>query len=105
MSKEQRRQNLSGISRLRIIRPHLTEKSSILAELGQYTFFVANDAEKVSLTQEFVARYGISPVRVRVIRLPSKTIRHGRNIGSRGVRRKAIFTLRSGDKIPFGVKT
>ncbi|MBI4434389.1 50S ribosomal protein L23, partial [Candidatus Uhrbacteria bacterium] len=39
-----------------LVRPHLTEKSSVLAERRQYTFLVTPDAEKISIARDVAAR-------------------------------------------------
>lgn len=88
-----------------LIRPHLTEKSSVLAEQGRYTFLIAPDAEKVIVARAVAERYGVHPVRVAIVHLPGKSVRYGKAIGRRSPVRKAIITLRTGEKIPFGVKT
>lgn len=88
-----------------LIRPHLTEKSSVLAERGRYTFLVTADAVKTSVAQAVAARYGVHPTSVAIVHLPGKEVRYGKTIGRRSVTRKAIVTLRSGESIPFGVKT
>jgi len=88
-----------------LVRPHLTEKSSVLAERRQYTFLVTPDAEKISIARDVAARYGVHPVRVHIIRLPGKHVRYGKIAGQRSGVKKAIVTLKEGEKLPFGVKT
>lgn len=88
-----------------LIRPYLTEKSSRLAELGQYTFLVVQDAEKVSIAREVARRYQVHPVGVSIVRIPGKIVRHGKTSGRRSALKKAIITVRAGEKIPFGVKS
>jgi large subunit ribosomal protein L23 len=88
-----------------LVRPHLTEKSSALAEAGQYTFLVTPDAEKVTIVRAVAARYGVHPVAVHIINLPGKRVRYGKTEGQRSAVKKAIVTLQKGEKIPFGVKS
>lgn|GEM_PF-220779 len=88
-----------------LVRAHLTEKSSVLAERGQYTFVVASGAEKVAIARAVAARYGVHPVRVAIVRLPGKRVRYGKTAGRRSGVKKAIVTLKSGETIPFGVKS
>ncbi|MBI4433237.1 50S ribosomal protein L23 [Candidatus Uhrbacteria bacterium] len=88
-----------------LLAPHLTEKSSVLAERGQYTFLVSRDAEKVTIARAVAERYGVHPVRVAIVHLPGKVVRSGKTSGVRSSIRKAIVTLRAGEKIPFGVKS
>lgn len=88
-----------------IVRPHLTEKSSRLAELGQYTFLVIRGADKLSVAREIAAKYRVHPRRVTIVRIPGKIVRYGKHVGRRSGIKKAIVALRTGEKIPFGVKT
>lgn len=88
-----------------ILAPYLTEKSARLAELGQYTFLVTHDTEKVAVARAIVARYGVHVTHVNVVRRPGKMVRNGRITGQRSATKKAIVTVRAGEKIPFGVKT
>ena len=88
-----------------LVRPYLTEKSARLAELGQYTFEIAPHAEKVEIARAVAARYGVHPTHVTTVRLPGKTVRSGKTQGHRAGVRKAIVTVRKGEKIPFGVKS
>lgn len=87
-----------------IVRPHLTEKTSRLAELGQYTFLVESGADKLSISREISARYKVHPRHVTIVRIPGKVVRYGKSTGRRSAIKKAIVSLRAGEKIPFGVK-
>lgn len=87
-----------------LLHPHLTEKALRIADRGQYTFVVRPHAEKVAIAREVAARYGVHPTRVAIVKLPGKEVHRGRVIGHRSGVKKAIVTLRSGEKIPFGVK-
>lgn len=97
----------SGVTAERgvLIAPYLTEHASVLADRGQYTFLVHRGAEKTAIARAITARYGVHPVRVATIRVRGKVVRTGRTTGRRSDRKKAIVTLRAGEKIPFGVKT
>ncbi|MBI4142285.1 50S ribosomal protein L23 [Candidatus Uhrbacteria bacterium] len=88
-----------------LVRPYLTEKSARLAELGQYTFVVTARAEKVDIARAIAARYGVHPTQVTTVHLPGKTVRTGATQGRRSGIRKAIISVRPGEKIPFGAKT
>lgn len=84
-----------------IIRPHITEKSGILSQNGSYTFVVAKGATKASISKAVAALYKITPVKVAVLNQPSRQVivkgRHGIVSGYR----KAIVTVKKGDKIDF----
>ena len=87
-----------------IIAPHLTEKASMLAERGQYTFLVARNAEKVAIARAIAAQYAVHPTHVNIVRIAGKRVRFGNREGQRADSKKAIVTLRKGEKIPFGVR-
>ena len=87
-----------------LLEPYLTEKSSRLAELGQYTFLVHPHAEKVQIARAVAAKYQVHPRRVAIVRTPGKLVRYGKTQGRRSDVKKAIITLTKGERIPFGVK-
>jgi large subunit ribosomal protein L23 len=84
-----------------IIRPRITEKSGILSQNGIYTFEVSRTANKSAVARTVSAMYKVTPTNVAIINLPEKKvfIRGKRGVVS-GVR-KAIVTLKKGDKIDF----
>ncbi len=84
-----------------ILRPRITEKSGILSQGGVYTFEVARGANKPTIAQAVKALYKVTPIKVAVSNLPA---RHVFIRGKRGVQsgmRKAVVTLKKGDKIDF----
>src|SRR3989338_6842512 len=52
-----------------IKKPLVTEKAAHLASFGQYTFEVAIDANRVSVSKAVKAMYGITPVSVNIQRV------------------------------------
>ncbi|MGC9605304.1 MAG: 50S ribosomal protein L23 [Minisyncoccia bacterium] len=84
-----------------IIRPHITEKSGILSQSGAYTFQVTSNANKSSVAKAMRALYKVTPVKVAMVNLPSKNVFvKGRRGTVSGVR-KAIVTVKKGEKIDF----
>lgn len=82
-----------------IVRPHITEKAAILAEKGTYVFEVARDTNKVEIAKSVEALYKVTPVRVNIVNLPNtRVFVRGKNGVKSGIR-KALVTLKSGDKI------
>jgi large subunit ribosomal protein L23 len=84
-----------------IIRPRITEKSGILSQQGIYTFEVTKTANKAMIAQAVRAAFKVSPVKVAIVNLPAKNVFVR---GRRGVvsgKRKAVVTLKKGDKIDF----
>lgn len=82
-----------------LLRPHLSEKSAILQEKGQYVFEVAPTAVAHSIVQAVTALYGIKPVRVNIIKTKGRTVRYGRTVGTTKTMKRAIVTLPAGKKI------
>ena len=83
-----------------IIRPVITEKSNIAAELGQYTFLVDRRANKVEIAEAVSHIFDVDVVRVRVINRAPKFGRWGRKrVQRKSAIKKAIVTLPPGQRI------
>jgi len=84
-----------------ILRPRVTEKSGILSQGGVYTFEVARNANKDAVAKAVKVLYKVVPVKIAIINLPAKHVfvkgRHGVVSGIK----KAMVTLKKGDKIDF----
>ena len=89
--------NVSGA----IIRPRVTEKSGLLSQDGRYTFEVQKDSNKKSISDAVNALYKVRPVKVTVINTPAKNVFVKGRKGTVAGIRKAIVTLKKGDKIDF----
>ena len=84
-----------------ILRPRITEKSGLLSQSGIYTFEVSQDSTKASISRAVIALYKVTPVKVAIVNLPSRnTFVKGRRGSVAGVR-KALVTVKKGDKIDF----
>jgi len=84
-----------------IIRPRITEKSGILSQGGVYTFEIVRGANKASVAQAINSLYKVKPVRVSIINLPAKSVFVRGKWGTVAGVRKAVVTLKEGDKIDF----
>lgn len=98
-AKPAAKERKSELASLVILSPHVTEKSNLLSEKGIYTFRVSPRANKVMIKQAIRELYGFEPTRIRILNMPSKSrfIR-----GKPGVKpgyKKAIVSLKEGDKI------
>ncbi len=80
-------------------RPVITEKSTLLAESGKYVFEVAENASKAYVKEAIEAAFGVGVTQVNVMSVKGKVKRYGRRPKARRSWRKAIVTLREGDKI------
>lgn len=83
-----------------LIRPYIKEKSAILAdEKGTYVFEVAPRTNKIEIAKAVASIYGVNPVRVNIVNLPStRVFKRGKN-GVKAGTRKALVTLKKGEKI------
>jgi len=75
-------------------KPHITEKSMMGVQIGQYTFEVTKDATKVEIAQAVEMAYPNRKVtKVRTIYMPSHSKRMGRKFGRTQSGKKAIVTI------------
>ena len=82
-------------------RPLITEKSTALQELNKYAFEVADKATKPQIKQAVEKAFNVKVTKVNVLTEPGKSRRMGRRIIMTPSRRKAIVTVKTGDKIGF----
>jgi large subunit ribosomal protein L23 len=82
-----------------IVRPVVTEKSTDLSEHDKYVFEVAVDANKNEIKQAVERFFGVKVNEVRTLNVKGKPKRLGKHMGRRKDWKKAIVTVRSGDKI------
>ena len=91
-----------------IVRPLVTEKTMRLVEReNQYTFAVSKDANKIDVEKAVTSLFKVNVLKTRILNLLGKKTRFGksRTEGKRENMRKAIVTLKVGDKIDaFEVK-
>lgn len=84
-----------------IVRPRITEKSGILSQGGVYTFEVAKSANKESVNRAISALYKVNPVKIAMINTPTKHVFVKGRKGTVSGIKKAVVTLKKGDKIDF----
>ncbi|TSC91591.1 MAG: large subunit ribosomal protein L23 [Parcubacteria group bacterium Licking1014_17] len=82
-----------------IMRPLITEKASLLSETGKYVFVVSDKAGKHAIRRSVESLYKVKVEKVNVIRIPSKTRRVGRQTGVKSGYKKAVVTLKKGERI------
>ncbi|MDH4099915.1 MAG: 50S ribosomal protein L23 [Nitrospirota bacterium] len=83
-----------------ILKPYITEKSALLKEgLNQYAFKVAKDANKVEIRNAVQELFNVKVADVRTINYDGKSVRFGLKKGRRADWKKAIVTLKAGEKI------
>lgn len=87
-----------------IVRPHVTEKSSLTqANNNIYTFKVSGRATANEIKKEIQRMFSVTVVRVNMANMPSKKIRFGGREGKVPGFRKAMVLLKEGEKIDAGV--
>ncbi len=79
--------------------PWFSERATILAAKGQYVFLVKPDATKSAVREEIERRYGVHVTSVNTVTLKGKMKHYGRKMTLRNGIKKAIVTLKAGDKI------
>ena len=80
-------------------RPLITEKDTALQDQGKYTFEVARDANKHQIKQAVEKAFKVKVTAVNVMTVPGKRERmRGREVLAQPWK-KAIVTLKPGDKI------
>jgi large subunit ribosomal protein L23 len=83
-----------------LIRPILSEKGTHLAPLGKYVFAVSPAANKSEIKKSIEQLYSVHVKTVRIVKMVGKRRRYGRTTGRTSDWKKAVITLRSGEKIP-----
>jgi large subunit ribosomal protein L23 len=85
-----------------IRRPLITEKSTQQKEESrQYVFEVHRDANKIEIQSAVERLFKVKVLQVRTTNVLGKVKRLGRRYGKRPDWKKAIVTLKEGDRIDF----
>jgi large subunit ribosomal protein L23 len=82
-------------------RPLITEKSTMLQAEGKYAFEVVKTASKPQIKQAIEKAFKVEVTAVNVVTMPGKKRRLGRRELPSHPWKKAIVTLKPGDKIEF----
>lgn len=86
-----------------LFRPIVTEKMTNLQEKGLYAFEVHPQANKIEIARAVAKKFNVTVVNVRTMNYKGKTksqmTRRGRFEGKTSHFKKAIITLKEGDKI------
>ncbi|MDI6783872.1 MAG: 50S ribosomal protein L23 [bacterium] len=85
-----------------IIRPYQTEASTQLADKSnQYTFVVSPTANKIEIKKAVEKQFKVKVLAVNTIMVKGKWRRVRGKLGKKVDRKKAIVTVKSGDKIEY----
>jgi large subunit ribosomal protein L23 len=82
-----------------LIRPIITEKTTILTGSGKYVFEVDNRANKTQIKEAVQLAFSVRVTDVNTMMMKGKPKRFGRKVVNRPDWKKAVVTLVSGDKI------
>ena len=85
-----------------IIRPVVSEKATVLGDQGKYVFEVAPGANKIQIKQaveQAFANKKVQVAAVNIMRVVGKTRRRGRSIGMTRSWKKAVVTLKPGQRL------
>lgn len=82
-----------------LIKPLVSEKSIALMEENKYSFMVNRDSNKVEIKHAVQELFKVTVLNVTTMNIKGKKKRMGRFEGKKPDRKKAIVTLKPGDKI------
>jgi len=82
------------------VHPLLTEKMMVLQdERNQYGFVVAKGANKLEIKSAVEKQFSVTVEDVRTMNVMGKLKRQGKHVGRRSSWKKAVITLKQGDRI------
>ncbi|MBI5209199.1 MAG: 50S ribosomal protein L23 [Elusimicrobia bacterium] len=89
-----------------IVRPLLTERSTIIKEkFNQYVFETNIHASKTDIRRAIEELFKVRVEKVRTMIVQGKLRRYGKNTGLRADWKKAVVTLAAGQKIDLADQT
>lgn len=91
---------LPSLAYRNLLRPILSEKATHLATSGKYVFAIHPRANKTEVKKSIQQVYGVEITSVKIIKIRGKTRRYGRTVGKTSNWKKALVTVRPGQKIP-----
>lgn len=97
-AKKVKKQDTKNAYRV-LIRPIVTEKSSDLGVYNKYVFEVAPRVNKIEVKRAVKDLYGVEPVSVNIMNRLGKFTQYGKTEGYTKNWKKAVITLKEGDKI------
>jgi large subunit ribosomal protein L23 len=82
-----------------LVKPLITEKATLLQEAGKYVFHVAPRANKILVKSAVQKIFGVTVIDVNICKVRGKMKRYGPRMTRTPDMKKAIVTLKAGDKI------
>ena len=90
---------------LALLGPRVSEKAGKLAEVGKYVFNIVKRSNKVEIKKAVEKAYKVNVVRVNILNTKGKIRNTGRIAGKTSGFKKAIVTLKQGQKIEGATET
>lgn len=93
--------NINTNNREVIVRPHITEKTSLLAsaKAPAYVFMVIPGATKTEVKAAIKRQYKVTPVKVAMLTKTRKKVQARGQRGFTPIGKKAVVYLKAGDSI------
>ncbi len=82
-----------------VFRPVVSEKGTMLSEMGKYLFEVNPSANRIEIKKGVERMYNVHVEGINIIPVRSRFVRYGKSSGWTKRRKKAIVQLRKGEKI------
>lgn len=101
MSKKREANIQNSIAHKVLVEPWITEEATRIGELNKYIFKVFPNADKKRIKKSVEDVYGVQVSSVNTISVPKKKRMRGRVTGWKSGYKKAVVTLKEGDKIEF----
>ncbi|MFA6554360.1 MAG: 50S ribosomal protein L23 [Candidatus Paceibacterota bacterium] len=84
-----------------ILRPRITEKSGVMSQNGVYTFEVTKNSNKALIAKAVTTLYKVVPTKISIINTPIRNVFVKGRRGTVAGIKKAVVTVKKGDKIDF----
>lgn len=82
-----------------LLKPWITESSTNLVQLNKYVFLVSRNSNKQKIARAVEGLYKVTVEAVNIINMPKKKRVYGKTSGWKAGFKKAMVTLKKGDKI------
>lgn len=99
VSKIKKELDMESLTARVLVAPIISEKATSLAESNKYVFKVSKEANKKQIAKAISRVYKVNVLKVNIIKKRPKKRRLGRSEGFAKGFKKAIVTLKKGDKI------
>lgn len=99
MAKETSKKLNVGTSYKVLVEPWITEAATLMAEMNKYVFKVNPKASKNQIKKAIEEVYGVKVEKINTVTIPRKKRVRGRTEGWKPGHKKAVVTIKEGDKI------